>query len=145
MTAFAEGRTDRFKALIAGAPVINQLSEYGTEDSSVDDRWYMGRPWEHPAGAWRQSPIARVTDARTPLLLLQGQADEVDPVTQSTEMIRAMRQIGTPVTQVIYPRETHGSLAQAFGLGSSREPFHGIDLARRMIGFLALGFYGLAK
>ena len=42
MAAFVEGRTTRFKAIISGAPVIDQHSEYGTEDSSWYDRWYFG-------------------------------------------------------------------------------------------------------
>ncbi len=31
MAAFVEGKTDRFKAVISGAPVIDQFSEYGNE------------------------------------------------------------------------------------------------------------------
>jgi hypothetical protein len=34
MAGFVEGKTDRFKAIVSGAPVIDQQSEYGTEDSS---------------------------------------------------------------------------------------------------------------
>lgn len=140
MAAFVEGRTDRFKALVAGAPVIDQFSEYGTEDSSYDDRWYFGFPWTHPAAVWRQSPLARVAFARTPMLLLQGAADPVDPPAQSGEWRRALLQVGVPVQLVIYPRETHASLAQAFGMGPSREPWHGVDLAERMIGFVRSAF-----
>lgn len=140
MTAFAEGRTHRIKALVSGAPVIDQLSEYGTEDSSFDDRWYMGRPWEHLEDARRQSPIAYVGHARTPLLLLQGEDDAVDPVTQSGQMCRALQQMTVPVTCVVYPRETHASLSRAFGLDSSLEPYHTVDLARRMLTFLSVSF-----
>ena len=32
MAGFVEGKTDRFKAIISGAPVIDQFSEYGTEE-----------------------------------------------------------------------------------------------------------------
>jgi hypothetical protein len=45
ITSFALGRTDRFKALVAAAPVVDQISEYGTESSSWYDRWYFGQPW----------------------------------------------------------------------------------------------------
>ena len=31
MAGFVEGKTDRFKAIVSGAPVIDQHSEYGTE------------------------------------------------------------------------------------------------------------------
>ena len=31
MAGFVEGKTDRFKAIVSAAPVIDQFSEYGTE------------------------------------------------------------------------------------------------------------------
>ncbi|WP_394763320.1 alpha/beta fold hydrolase [Phenylobacterium sp.] len=142
MAGFVEGRTDRFKALVSGAPVIDQFSEYGTEDSSFYDRWYFGKPWERFADAWRQSPLARVGHARTPLLLLQGEDDPTDPLGQSQEMRRAMLQVGAPVVLVTYPRETHRTLGAAFSAQPTREPWHGADLRRRMIGFIADAFAG---
>ncbi len=144
MAGFVEGRTDRFKALVSGAPVIDQFSEYGTEDSSFYDRWYFGKPWEHFAEAWRQSPLARVGEARTPLLLLQGEDDPSDPLGQSQEMRRAMKQVGAPVTLITYPRETHASLHRNFYAETNREPWHGVDLRRRMIQFIADAFSGKA-
>ena len=142
MAGFVEGRTNRFKALVAGAPVIDQFSEYGTEDGSYYDRWFYGRPWDHFADAWRQSPLARVGQAKTPLLLLQGEDDPVDPLGQSQEMHRAMLQVGAPVVLVTYPRETHATLAGAFTARPTREPWHGVDLRRRMIRFIADAFAG---
>jgi dipeptidyl aminopeptidase/acylaminoacyl peptidase len=142
MAGFTEGRTDRFKAIVSGAPVIDQFSEYGTEDSSFYDRWYYGKPWEHFADAWRQSPLAKVGRAKTPLLLLQGDDDPTDPLGQSQEMRRAMEQVGAPVTLVTYPRETHATLGRSFAAEASREPWHGVDLRRRMIQFIAAAFEG---
>ena len=105
LAAFAVGKTTRFKAIVSGAPVINQLSEYGTEGISWYDRWFYGKPWEHLADAWRQSPLSSVVKAKTPFLLLQGEADSSDPVGQSLEMYRALRQQGAPVEMIRYPRE----------------------------------------
>lgn len=142
MAGFVAGRTDRFKALVAGAPVIDQFSEYGTEDGSYYDRWFYGKPWENFADAWRQSPLSRVGQAKTPLLLLQGEEDPVDPLGQSQEMHRAMLQVGAPVVLVTYPRETHATLGAAFAARPTREPWHGTDLRRRMIRFIADAFDG---
>ena len=58
MAGFVEGKTARFKAIVSGAPVIDQFSEYGTESGSYGDRWYTGQPWLHFESAWRQSPLA---------------------------------------------------------------------------------------
>ncbi len=142
MAAFVEGRTDRFKALVSGAPVIDQFSEYGTEDSSFYDRWYFGKPWDRFADAWRQSPLAKVTHGKTPMLLLQGEDDPTDPLGQSQEMYRALRQVGVPVELITYPRETHRTLGAGFSAQTTREPWHGQDLRRRMIAFIADAFAG---
>lgn len=145
MAAFVEGRTNRFKALVSGAPVIDQFSEYGTEDSSFYDRWYFGKPWDRFADAWRQSPLARVGQAKTPMLLLQGDDDPTDPPGQSKEMYRALTQVGVPVTLVTYPRETHKTLSRTFAGDPTSEPWHGVDLRRRLIGFLQDAFTAAAK
>jgi dipeptidyl aminopeptidase/acylaminoacyl peptidase len=141
MAGFVEGRTNRFRAIVAGAPVIDQESEYGTEDGSWYDRWfYGGHPWEHPESAWRQSPLADAAKAKTPFLLLQGESDKTDPLGQSEEMYRALRQMGVPVEFVEYPREDHGPLAGGiFGMPSP-EPWHGFDGRQRIVMFIRKGF-----
>jgi pimeloyl-ACP methyl ester carboxylesterase len=141
MAGFVEGRTDRFKAIVSGAPVIDQESEYGTENGSYYDRWfYGGYPWEHAESAWRQSALADVAKAKTPFLLLQGEDDKTDPLGQSLEMYRALRQMGVPVELVQYPREDHGPLAQGIFGNPSPEPWHGFDGRQRIVEFIRKGF-----
>ncbi len=140
MAAFVEGRTSRFKAIVSGAPVIDQYSEYGTEGESWYDRWYYGKPWEHPADAWRQSPLARVGLGKTPMLLLQGQSDTTDPPGQAQEMYRALRQSGIPVSLVLYPRDDHAALSEALGGSPVGEAWHGFDARRRVESFIQQAF-----
>lgn len=140
MAAFVEGKTDRFKAIISGAPVIDQFSEYGTEGGSWYDRWYFGKPWEHMADAWRQSPLAGAAHAKTPFLLIQGDSDSTDPLGQSQEMYRALRQEGVPVELVTYPRENHGPLATGIFGRPSSEPWHGFDGRQRIVEFIDKAF-----
>ena len=140
MAGFVAGRTNRFKAIVSGAPVIDQYSEYGTETESWYDRWYFGKPWEHAADAWRQSPLARVGAAKTPFLLLQGEADSTDPLGQAQEMYRALRQNGVPVDLVTYPRDNHGPLAFALFGAPTTEPWHGFDARRRVVAFIEKAF-----
>ncbi len=140
MAGFVEGKTDRFKAIISGAPVIDQFSEYGTEGGSWYDRWYYGKPWEHMNDAWRQSPLAGVSHAKTPFMLIQGQNDTTDPVGQAEEMYRALRQEGVPVELVTYPRENHGPLAGGMVGRPSPEPWHGFDVRQRIVSFINAAF-----
>lgn len=140
MAGFAEGRTMRFKAIISGAPVIDQYSEYGTEDASWYDRWYFGKPWLSVADAWRQSPIAGAGTAKTPFLLLQGQSDVSDPQGQSYEMYRALRQMGVLVELVTYPRDDHGPMSSAIYGRPVKEPWHGFDARQRIVAFIEHAF-----
>ena len=141
MAGFVEGKTDRFNAIVSGAPVIDQEREYGTESGSWYDRWfYGGFPWEHAVDAWRQSPLANAAQAKTPFLLLQGESDRTDPLGQSEEMYRALRQMGVPVEMVQYPREDHGPLAIGIFGEPSPEPWHGFDGRQRIVSFIKKAF-----
>jgi dipeptidyl aminopeptidase/acylaminoacyl peptidase len=136
MAGFVEGRTDRFKAIISGAPVIDQQSEYGTEGDSSYDRWFYGRPWDNADAAWRQSPLSSVAHAKSDFLLIQGEADVSDPLGQSREMYRALRQVGVHVEMVQYPREGHPQLRQGMLGLPTHEPWHGFDVRQRIVKFI---------
>jgi dipeptidyl aminopeptidase/acylaminoacyl peptidase len=142
MAGFVEGKTTRFKAIVSGAPVIDQFSEYGTESGSYGDRWYTGQPWRHFESAWRQSPLAYAEHARTPFMLLQGQSDTTDPEGQSKEMYRALRQEGVPVQLLLFPREDHGALGGNFAGRPSTEPWAGVIAREHMINFISDAFAG---
>jgi dipeptidyl aminopeptidase/acylaminoacyl peptidase len=140
MAAFVEGKTDRFRAIVSAAPVIDQQSEYGTEDESWYDRWFYGKPWEHREDVWRQSPLAYVAQAKTPFMLIQGEGDTIDPPGQSLEMYRALRQQGVPVQMLQYPRDNHGPLGTNMYGFPSTEPWHGFDARRRLVQFIKTEF-----
>jgi dipeptidyl aminopeptidase/acylaminoacyl peptidase len=140
MAGFAAGKTGRFKAIVSGAPVIDQFSEYGTEDSSWYDHWYFGRPTDRFEAAWRQSPLSFAPNAKTPVLLLQGSDDESDPMGQSLELYRTLRQVGDSVQLVTFPREKHADLHRNFYGEVSLEPWHGVDLRNRIVRFIAQAF-----
>jgi len=133
MAGFVEGKTTRFAAIISGAPVIDQYSEYGTESGSWYDRWFYGLPWDHAEEAWRQSPLSFVSHARTPFLLLQGESDTTDPLGQSEEMYRALRQAGVPVRLMTFPRESHGTLSGGITGAPSAEPWHGFEARAQIL------------
>jgi dipeptidyl aminopeptidase/acylaminoacyl peptidase len=140
MAAFVEGKTERFKAIVSAAPVIDQQSEYGTEDDSWYDRWFYGKPWEHTEDVWRQSPLAYVAQAKTPFMLIQGEGDTTDPLGQSLEMYRALRQQGVAVQMLQYPRDNHGPLGMNMYGFPSTEPWHGFDARRRLVQFIKNAF-----
>ena len=119
-----------------GPPVIDQQSEYGTEGNSWYDRWFYGKPWDNAEAAWRQSPLAHIAQAKTPFLLIQGETDSTDPLGQSQEMYRALRQVGVHVEMVQYPREGHPPLSLGMRGFPTQEPWHGFDVRQRIVKFI---------
>jgi dipeptidyl aminopeptidase/acylaminoacyl peptidase len=142
MAGFAAGKTNIFRAIISGAPVTDQFSEYGTEDSpwAWYDHWYFGNPTIRFSQAWRQSPIAYASKATAPVLIVQGLADTEDPPGQSFELYRALHEAGDRVELVTFPRESHSELHRNFYGEVSVEPWHGFDLRNRMLEFISRGF-----
>jgi len=108
MAAWAVTQTNRFKAAVAGAPVIDLASEFGTEDGSAYDEWFYGTPYEQLDGFVKSSPITYVKRAQTPTLLLQGESDVTDPIGQSQQFYRGLKRYGVATELVLYPREGHG-------------------------------------
>ena len=123
MAAWAVTQTTRFKAAVSGAPVIDMASEFGTEDSSAYDEWFYGTPYERLDGFVKSSPMTFVKNARTPTLLLQGEADETDPIGQSQQFYRGLKRYGVETELVLYPREPHGL----------REEKHLLDRLNRIV------------
>jgi dipeptidyl aminopeptidase/acylaminoacyl peptidase len=56
----------------------------------------------------RDSPIVHAKNIKTPVLLLQGDADASAPVGQSQEMHRALTRYGVDAQFVLYPGAGHG-------------------------------------
>ena len=108
MTEWAITQTTRFKAAVSGAGMANLISEYGTEEHPASDEWFFGVPYEKPEGFLNSSPFLYVKNAKTPTLILQGEADTVDPLGQSQELYRGLKRYGVETELVVYPREPHG-------------------------------------
>ncbi|MGH9145037.1 MAG: S9 family peptidase, partial [Vicinamibacterales bacterium] len=108
MAAWAVTQTNRFKAAVSGAPVIDLASEFGTENGSAYDEWFYGTPYEKLDGFIKSSPMTFVKNARTPTLLLQGENDTTDPIGQSQQFYRGLKRYGVESDLVLYPREPHG-------------------------------------
>ena len=105
--------------------MANLISEFGTEDHPAGDEWFYGVPWEQPEGFLNSSPFVHLKKAKTPTLVLQGDADTVDPLGQSQELYRGLKRYGVEAELVVYPREPHGF----------REEKHLVDRLNRILGW----------
>ena len=127
MSEWAITQTTRFKAAVSGAGLANLISEYGTEKGPAYDEWFYGVPYESEKviGFLNSSPFVHLRNAKTPTLILQGDADDVDPPGQSQELYRGLKRYGVESELVVYPREPHGF----------REEKHLLDRLNRILGW----------
>jgi dipeptidyl aminopeptidase/acylaminoacyl peptidase len=123
MAEWAVTQTTQFKAAVSGAGMSNLISEFGTEDHPAYDEWFWGTPYEKPEGFLNSSPFLYLKNAKTPTLILQGEADPIDPPGQSQELYRGLKHYGVATELVMYPREPHGL----------REAKHRVDMQTRMV------------
>jgi dipeptidyl aminopeptidase/acylaminoacyl peptidase len=127
MASWIIGQTDRFKAAAAGAAVTNLWSFTGTADipGFLPD-YFSGEPWDGFEPYRKHSPMSFVGNAKTPTLILHGEADERVPITQSYELYSALKRRGVATRMVAYPRQPHGPA----------EPKFVIDIAQRHLDWL---------
>ncbi len=126
MSGWAITQTNEFKAAVSGAGMANLISEFGTERGPAYDEWFWGVPYEKPEGFLNHSPFLYLKKAKTPTLILQGEADTTDPLGQSQELYRGLKRYGVPSELVVYPREPHGL----------QEAKHRVDMQKRMVAWL---------
>jgi dipeptidyl aminopeptidase/acylaminoacyl peptidase len=105
--------SERFAAAVMNVGLSNQIAAFGTSDIPWEFRLvHLGKwPWEDWALFQQASPLYHVEKARTPILIMHGDADpRVDP-TQSRMFYRFLKVIedGPPVRLVLYPGEGHGN------------------------------------
>lgn len=132
MTAWTITHTDRFKAAVVGAPIVNHESAHGTSDIGM---WFV--PWEMRGGIAerretyrRLSPINYVERVTTPTLIVHGEADDRCPIGQGEELFIGLLAAGrVPTVFVRYPGAGH--LFRTTG-----RPSHRLDANRRTIEWL---------
>lgn len=86
-------------ALEGASPALKASDriEYGDIDDPDDRRFFA-----------EISPIAHVKNVRAPVMVLHGANDPRDPVTESDQFVRGIREIGGEVEYLRFPDEGHG-------------------------------------
>lgn len=134
-TAFLITQTDMYAAAMAGAPVTNMTSAYG------GIRWESGLSrafqyekgqsrigktlWEDREAYIRNSPLFFADKVKTPLLMMNNDADGAVPWYQGIEFYIALRRMEKPVWLLNYNNEAHNL---------TKRP-NKVDLSRRMLQF----------
>ncbi|MCA1562603.1 MAG: prolyl oligopeptidase family serine peptidase [Acidobacteria bacterium] len=111
-------RTNMFRAVEAGASVVNMVSAYGgTRWGTGMSRAFQyektqsrigGPPWKDPLQFIENSPIFWVEKVKTPYLTIHNDEDDAVPWYQGIEFLSAMRRLGKEAYMFNYNGEKHG-------------------------------------
>jgi dipeptidyl aminopeptidase/acylaminoacyl peptidase len=104
------GSTRRFRAASSGAGVIDQVIQWGIEDTPGHVINFMEGhlPWADPQEYAAGSPLYSLNRVGTPTLIHVGQSDPRVPVAHSRILYRALKHyLGVPTELVVYPGEGH--------------------------------------
>ena len=123
MSEWAITQTNRFKASVSGAGMVDLIAEFETENGPSYDKWFWGLPYNQQEAMLKHSPYLYLKNCHTPILILQGINDTTDPLGQSTGLYRGLKFYGAPAELVEYPRENHGF----------REEKHMLDRLNRIL------------
>lgn len=128
MTNWLITQTTEFKAAVTGAGAVEHAANWGNDDMSFDDAWYLaGRPWENPALYEQEGALFRFDKVKTPTHLVQGMADVRVSYLEGVTMERALESLGIPHVFLAFPGEGHG-------LG--KNPWHGYIKVREELKWL---------
>ncbi|HEX3985186.1 MAG TPA: S9 family peptidase [Acidobacteriaceae bacterium] len=117
MTNWLITQTTRFKAAVTGAGAVEHAANWGNDDETYDDAWYLGgEPWQDPALYQSEAALFQFNKVKTPVHLVQGGADIRVSFLEGVTMERALQELGIPHEFLVFPGEGHG-------LG--KNPWHG--------------------
>jgi dipeptidyl aminopeptidase/acylaminoacyl peptidase len=102
--------TTRFKAASSGAGTVDQLLQWGLEDTPGHVINYMqGLPWEATEAYIRGSAIYKLGGVTTPTLIHVGSKDPRVPPENCYTLYRGLKDyVGVPTELVVYPGGGHG-------------------------------------
>ncbi len=109
MTTWLIGHDHRFKAAVAGAPVVNLWSMWGVSD--IGPSWgsyqWGGAPDDHFDWYRERSPISYVQQVQCPVLILHGESDWRVPISQGEEYFAGLRYRGKRAEMARFPGCSH--------------------------------------
>jgi dipeptidyl aminopeptidase/acylaminoacyl peptidase len=130
LTNWTITRTDRFKAAVSQRSISDWANWWYTADfTQFQPEWFRGAPFEVPMEFAERSAITHVAKVKTPLMLVEGEADERTPSAAGGEpMFRALKYRKVPTVMVRFPGETHN-------LSRSGSPWHRVERLQHILGW----------
>lgn len=121
-------QTTRFKAAMTGAGAVENAANWGNDDTTFDDAYFLGgRPWEARQRYHDEAALFQIDKVKTPTHMVAGSDDIRVAVLEDYLLDHALHSLGVPSTLLIFPGEGHG-------LG--KNPWHGKIKVREEIKWL---------
>lgn len=128
MTNWLITQTDRFESAVTGAGAIEHAANWGNDDLTYDDAWFLGgRPWEDPSNYQSEAALFQFNKVKTPVHLVQGGADVRVSYLEGVLIERALQSLGIPHTFLTFPGEGHSL---------DKNPWHGYIKVREELKWL---------
>ncbi|MGA2807459.1 MAG: S9 family peptidase [Terracidiphilus sp.] len=128
MTNWLITQTTRFKSAVTGAGAVEHAANWGNDDETWDDAWYLGgQPWENAELYQSEAALFRFDKVKTPTHLVQGGADIRVSYLEGVTMERALQALGVPHSFLVFPGEGHGL---------QKNPWHGYIKLREELKWL---------
>jgi len=128
MTNWLITETTRFKVAVTGAGAVEHAANWGNDDVTWDDAWYLsGKPWETPEIYQSEAALFRMNRVKTPTHIVQGASDVRVSYLEGVTLERALQQLGIDHSFLVFPGEGHGL---------SHNPWHGYIKLREELKWL---------
>ena len=129
MTNWLITQTPRFRAAVTGAGGVENVADWGNDDSTLDDAYFLGGlPWKKPDRYNSEAAIFQIDKVRTPTHMVAGSDDIRVPVLESYLLDRALHELNIPSELLIFPGEGHDL---------EKNPWHGKIKVREELKWLA--------
>jgi len=117
MTNWLITQSTRWKAAVTGAGAVEHVANWGNDDTTFDDAYFLGGlPWEQAQRYHDEAAIFQINKVRTPTHLVAGADDIRVAVAEDYLLDHALHNLGIPSDLLVFPGEGH-SLA--------KNPWHG--------------------
>ncbi len=117
MTDWLITQTTRFKAAVTGAGAVEHAANWGNDDLTFDDAYFLGgTPWQVPENYISEAALFQFNKVKTPTHVVGGEDDVRVAAAENYLLERALNAIGVPSSLLIFPGEGHSL---------SKNPWHG--------------------
>jgi len=108
MTNWLITQTTRFKAAVTGAGAVEHVANWGNDDTTFDDAYFLGGlPWEQAQRYHEEAAMFQIYKVKTPTHMVAGGDDIRVAVAEDYLLDHALHNLGVPSTLLIFPGEGH--------------------------------------